>query len=288
MADSSSRAVKHQRERLARARVVAGIVLGVGISLALLFPREPLLAMLRTQKPADAVNIDFLRAALRSDDNPELRLLLVAQELRAGNFPAAQRALAPLVGHAPAAYAGWVRWLHYRARVAATYAAPAGSAARLRGEAALRAMIPRLVTEVPSPMLPGLARDALALDDAADAVPIYLRLARLYPARSAAFHARAAATALSLGRYQESARLYFAAQAAAKDPSARREYLLAAAHALQSGNRPKQALAAAKTHLGTLGNDPEVLRFMVNLALAANVPRDAAFFSRRLLGIQHG
>ncbi len=54
---------------------------------------------------------------------------------------------------------------------------------------------------------------------------------------------------------------------------------------LQSGNLLDEALAQAERHGGKLLDDPEVLRYLTRLALAANKPEQASRYVERLLKV---
>ncbi|MFO7541402.1 MAG: tetratricopeptide repeat protein [Thiobacillus sp.] len=129
-----------------------------------------------------------------------------------------------------------------------------------------------------------LADKAIAYGHPELAIGLYQGLA-LNAAPPVATHwlQQAARAALSLGRYQHASALYFEAQALASNPTAHKALFIAGVRALQAGNLPADALAAAEKQLGTLAGDPDMLEFMVRLALAANRNDRAEWYVKKLL-----
>lgn len=129
-----------------------------------------------------------------------------------------------------------------------------------------------------------LADKALAYGNDALAIELYRGLAlKAAPQTASIWLQKAARTALSSGRYHEAAALYFEAQALTQDPAANKAYFIAGVRALQAGNLPADALAAAEKQAGTLIDDPEILEFMVGLARAANRNDRAEWYVKKLL-----
>ncbi|KKJ08344.1 hypothetical protein XF14_02220, partial [Burkholderia gladioli] len=133
--------------------------------------------------------------------------------------------------------------------------------------------------------LGALARQARGLGDNALAGRYYARLAQQDPAHADAWLAELAATRLGGQDYRAAADAWFALQARAATRAARRDAFIAGVKALQSGNDMGGAMAAAQAHLGDLGDDPDTLRFLSNVALAAGRPDLAAQYVKRLLQV---
>lgn len=285
MAISRSSVHTPERERLAPAGLVLGLAAGVLLTLAILFDPQAFMARVRASGHG-AVTLYFMRALLASTDNDHLRLLLTRREIEAGHYGQALRTLKPLIaGPGTRLYRTTVRWLTYSDLFAVTFAHPAGSAARRAGEQQLRLMIPALRTEVTGPRLEKLAYDAISLHDGLIAIAIYEQLAAQHSRGRAVYYGLAARAAEGLQRDREAAAFYFRAQTFARAPTHQRYYFERAIVALERHNEMRQAVRAARDHLGGLAADPDILRFLVRLARRADEPAVAAHYARELTQI---
>ncbi|MHB1566878.1 MAG: hypothetical protein ACYCXG_09220 [Acidiferrobacter sp.] len=274
-----------ERERLAPPGLVLGLAAGVLLTLAILFDPQAFMARVRASGHG-AVTLYFMQALLASTDNNHLRLLLTRREIEAGHYSQALRTLKPLI-KVPSTrlYRQAVRWLTYSDLLAVTFAHPAGSPARRAGEHQLRLMIPTLRAQVHGLQLEKLARDAISLHDGTTAIAIYEQLAAQHIHGRAVYYGLAARAAVGLQRDREAATLYFGAQAFARAPAHQRYYFEHALEALERHNEMHRAVRAARAHLGGLGADASVLRFLVALARRADEPRVAAHYARELTQI---
>ena len=273
------------RERLAPPALVAGLALGIVLTLVLLFNPASFLQRIQ-HSHAPAVDLYFVKAAARHTHSNAVMLLLARREIDAGHDLAALRVLAPLMPHAAGhAYRQRLRWLTYRDLLGVNYRYPKGSARRARNEHALRLLIGQLRHGAGPQTLQALAREAVAIHDGGAAVAIYRGLARHDRAHRAALYALAANAADGLDHPREAARLDFAAQHYAATRAAEARYFLAAVQVLQSHNDVAMAAAEGGRHLAGLRHDPAILRRMIALARAANRPHTAARYARRLLGM---
>lgn len=91
--------------------------------------------------------------------------------------------------------------------------------------------------------------------------------------------------ALAQGNYQFSAQLYFDARYASDDAQYQAYALIQGISILLAGNMQKEALIAAKEHVGELIQDLTVLRYLIYTAQAAGDVRLASVYSRRLVGL---
>ncbi|MHB1607256.1 MAG: hypothetical protein ACYCXX_01230 [Acidiferrobacter thiooxydans] len=273
------------RERLAPPALVAGLALGIVLTLVLLFNPASFLRRIQ-HSHAPAVDLYFVKAAARHTHSNAVMLLLARREIDAGHDLAALRVLAPLMPHAAGhAYRQRLRWLTYRDLLAMNYRYPKGSAQRARNEHALRLLIGPLRHGAGQQTLRALAQEAVAIHDEGTAIAIYRGLARHDRVHRAALYALAASAADDLDHPREAARLDFAAQRYAATQSAEARYFLAALQVLQSHNDVALAVAEGGRHLAHLGRDPAILRRMIALSRAANLPHVAARYARRLLGM---
>jgi hypothetical protein len=273
------------RERLAPPVLVVGLALGIVLTLVLLFNPASFLRRIQ-HSHAPAVDLYFVKAAARDAHGSAIMLLLARREIEAGHDLAALRVLAPLMPKAAGGvYQQRLRWLTYRDLLGVNYRYPKGSAQRMRNEHTLRLLISQLRRGAGPRALRALAREAIAIHDGATAVTIYRGLARHDRARRAALYALAAGAADGLDHPREAARLDFAAQRYASTRSAETRYFLAALQVLQGHDEVLMAVAEGGRHLAGLGRNPAILRRMITLARAANEPKVAARYARRLLGM---
>ncbi|WP_298138255.1 hypothetical protein [Acidiferrobacter sp.] len=285
MVTSRSAVPETARERLAPPSLVVGLALGIVLTLVLLFnPASILRRIARSHAPA--VDLYFAKAAAHHTHSDAMMLLLAREEVATGHDFAALRALAPLMKrNVSPAYRKHLLWLYYRDLLAMNARYPRGSAERERNEAALRRLIAKLRRKAGEQTLFALAREAIAIHDTRAAIAIYLGLARHDRTHRAPFYALAASATSGLHRPREAARFEFMAQRYAPTRAAEARYFLAALRILQSHDLVAAAVAEGGRHLGDLAKDRAILRRMIVLARAANEPRVAARYARRLLGM---
>jgi hypothetical protein len=129
-----------------------------------------------------------------------------------------------------------------------------------------------------------LAGHAEATGDAGLVRTIYEQLAA--HERDPRWLEEAARRFLGIGDYRYAAELFFLARHRAREQRAMRELYLAGVRALQSGNLPVEALAAAQRELGTLAQDEVVLLELVHVARSAGRPDAAAQFMKQLIWLR--
>ncbi|MFY3386427.1 tetratricopeptide repeat protein [Paracidovorax sp. MALMAid1276] len=266
--------------------LLAGLV---GGGLLLMYPRQDLERRLAASTAGTdiALSVVYLRNLLRSDPgNAELRLLLVRQHMRLGEYPEARAALlAPLVSEDERVLRerAWLEWeLDY-----AEYIAIPPDEEELRAQRreplrqSLRALSRNVWSDERREQLNAWAAQLREPEPVANAPEPALdpndpnALARQYE--------QAAREALGVSDYQRSADLYILARKATPDPQRAKAYFLAALDVLQSGNRPADALALGEREIGPLADDPQVLLRMTRLARSAARPDVADRYIRKLL-----
>ncbi len=283
MAISRSTAPDVVRERLAPPALIVGLALGIVLALALLFDPRSFLQRIRHSHAA-SVDLYFVQELARIIHTRGVTLLLARREIETGHNVAALRLLAPMLATTTKpGFQEQVRWLYYRNLLAVNDRSPQGSPARARNEHALRLLISQLRAGANEHALYRLAHEATLVHDEGTAIRIYRDLARRNGAHRSKLYALAAAAADGLHHPREAARLDFAAQASASTRAAATRYFLAALRVLQSHNQPLLALREGGRHLGLLADEAAVLRRLVILALAADKPKIAAHYARRLL-----
>ncbi len=283
MATSLSPVSNVARERFAPPALVAGLAIGIVLTLALLFdPQSFLQRIERSRTPA--VDLYFARAIAHTAHDAGLWLLVARRQLESGHYRGALKTLRPLLARSsPPQVRERARWLYVTDMLAVTYAYPAGSLGRAQGKAILTALIARLTPTARGPAVIALAQAALAIQEGQQAVALYVQAAHRDHRRRSGFFALAAQAAVGAHRYREGARLAFEAAAAAATPAGKIADFLMALRILESDNQPALALRMAHRHLAGLGRDPQVLRALIALARRANRPETAAYYANRLL-----
>ncbi len=273
------------RQRLFSPFVVAAFGLLVGLMLVLAFPRERLEERLLEGRQVDTLTVAYLEAWLRIEpDNAEVLTELTQEYLKAQRIADAQKMLRRLsVSSDPQAQSSALRTRIDLAETQA-YALKPGDAARAARLAELDALLAEALDKPwDAAQIETYAKKARALNDSALAGRYYDRLAQMEPAQAPRWLAEGARLKLAAGDYAGAADAFFAAQAHAATRDDERRLFLSALQALQSANRPADALAAADAHLGSLARDRETLRYLTRLALSAGRPDIADRYARRLL-----
>ncbi|WP_246794488.1 tetratricopeptide repeat protein [Burkholderia perseverans] len=265
----------------------AVLVLGslIGALLVLAYPRGKLEA--RMLAGTDSLTIAYLEAWLRIEpDDADVQTELTRAYLTGGRSADVTRMLARLdASRDPAARQNALA-IRISLAQRALYGLKPGDPARA---ARIRELDALLQSAVDRPWdveaLTALARQARGLGDNALAGRYYALLARRDTAHADAWLAELAATRLGGQNYHEAADAWFAVQARATTRAARRDAFASGVKALQSGNDLAGAMAAAQAHIGDLADDPDTLRFLSNVALAAGRPDLAAQYVKRLLQV---
>ncbi|MHB8254658.1 MAG: hypothetical protein ACYDEV_13400 [Acidiferrobacter sp.] len=271
------------RERLAPPALVIGLALGIILTLALLFNPQAVLRRI-TDSHTPSIDLYFVKVAAYGSHKISWQLLLAKQDVETGHYQAALQTLKPLlVASLASSYRDRARWLYFSDLLAVTYSYPQGDLQRTRNEHALRLLIPQLRTNAKGAALNRLAHEAVVLHEEHAAIAIYKDLAAQSSRRRALFYALAGAAALGLGHAREAARLYFAAQTSATTIQEKRQNFLTGLRILQGDNQVVFALREAERHIGNLGRDPLVLRYIIALARAADKPRIAAYYAQMLV-----
>lgn len=294
---SRSSARPAERPVLAPAWLIALLAGLVGGGLVLLYPRQDLER--RLAAPVDAadvaLSISYLNNLLRSDPgNAQLRLLMAHQQMILGELPEARESLVPLEGSTDPQVQREVLWTRWELTQAEYWSIPEAEEAQRQAKreeikAQLRELaghewpaqrqvqIGQWASQFQAPGTAGAAASAQATRE--------LAAQQADPDKAAQLYEQAAREALGISDYDTCAQLYLLARRATTDPARAKAYFHAALAALQSGNRPADALALGEREIGTLANDPDTLVRMVQLARAAARPDVADRYMRKLLRI---
>jgi len=274
---ASSSAASRPRARLITPWALAGLAALVALVLRALFPQANLLGLLVDAPRGDPLTVSYLANLHRLEPaDPETALLLARTRLAQGRTAEAL-ALASLHARSqdPVLRRSAMRIRLDVLREEASQQRPGAAAALAE---AVRATIGESLSREE---LLALAGDAAAAGDAELEHRVYERIAA--GVQDAEWLERTARAFLGRGEYRFSSRLFFLARRHAASESQARALYLEGVHALQSGNLPREALAAAEEQLGPLANDPQILLELSRLGLAAGRPDAAARYMKQLL-----
>lgn len=274
-----------ERARLLSPIALAGMALGAGLVLALIFPKRTLVEQISLQQRGDMLTISYLVNLLRTDPhNLDLQYQLARQKMLVGELDEAREVAASLRQAKSEDIRRRAGLLEMN--ILAQEARAPGTDPRKReaARAALRTMVARMAQQGwDERTLQELATQAAHLQDPDLAAQLYRRLSTDGRGISHQWFAEAAKLALADGNYGLAAELYFTAQNRAPSRTLQRDYFIAGLKTLQSGNLLDQAMEAADQHVDGLADDPETLFFLTNLARAANDMPRAESYVKRLL-----
>lgn len=285
-AKPSKSAAPAERERLLPPALVLTFTAMVGVGLALMFPRETLRERLLGQgRSMDGLTVAYLEAwSKAAPDDPGFMAVLAEQYARSGRLDEAEAMLARMQSLQRADLSGTILRTRIDIAQQRTWAAQPDTAERAQYLAQAQALLKEATTRRwTNAELQRLATQARELGATDAQARFYRELARTDRANADFWNRQLAEIAVSGGNYRDAARALFAAQARAGTLAEQRALFLKAVQTLQSGNLLDEALAEAERHAGRLLDDPEVLRYLTKLALAANRPEQAAHYVERLL-----
>ncbi|PLP99285.1 tetratricopeptide repeat protein [Cupriavidus pauculus] len=288
--NKSKSAAAPERERLLPPALVLTFTAMVGVGLALMFPRETLRERLLGQgRTVDGLTVAYLEAWSRvSPDDTSFMSVLAEQYARSGRLDDAEKMLERMMAVQGQDLTGQI----LRTRIGITqqraYAEQPDTPERAERLVLMKDLLKQAVA--PDAMrrwsladLQTLATQSRQIGDADAANVLYGALAKRDAANADFYNRQLANIALAGGNYRDSAQALFEAQARAKNPYEQRTLFLQALQTLQSGNLLDEALVEAERRGGKLLDDPDVLRYLTKLALAANKPDVAARYVERLL-----
>ena len=277
----SNFAAPKERARLISPWALAGFAVLIGLALRLLFPEASLLALLVQAPRNDPLTVSYLSNLHEMEPtNPQTAVLLARTRLAQGRTSEAL-ALASLYARSadPELRRAAMR---VRLDVLREELVDRGQSANTFAAAALAAAVRESLDQRwTRDELLLLAADAAAARDAALERTVYDRITERE--HDPVWLEAAARRFLARGDYRFASRLFFLARRNAVSPPAARSLYLEGVRALQSGNLPGEALAAAEAELGPLAGDEAIALELVKLSLAAGQPEVAARYMKRLL-----
>ncbi len=281
-----------ERERLVPPALLLTFTILVGVGLALIFPREDLRKRLVGEgRAVDGLTIAYLEAWVRiAPDDANFLSVLAEQYARSGRLDDAQNLLTRMSALNRPDMQGHI--LRTRIEIAQqhAYAAEPDSLERAERLASMRELLgqataPNVMPSWTLDELQTMATQSRQIGDVEAVVKFYRALGVRDPANADLYNQKLAGIALAGGDYRDSALALLEARARSKNLHEQRMLFLQALQTLQSGNLLDEALAQAERHGGKLLDDPEVLRYLTKLALAANKPDIAAKYVERLLKV---
>lgn len=273
------------RERIISTGGLFSVAAMVALVLVLLFPRDTLIARLHTEARNDPLSAHYLTILLRSEsDNADLRLLLAERHHALGQLERADAVLTPLLAELPdPVRQRRARQLHLEVRQRQLAAlAPASAPARHLRDELLHELKTLPQADWTPEQLLDFARLASELGEAELARQFHARGGPALAVGADSFE-DAVRKALGAGDYLGAAGLHREAMQVAASPDERRQHLMAALRILQSGNRLDDALQLARESDGVVGSDDRLLRYLIELSLAANRPAVGGPYARRLM-----
>jgi tetratricopeptide (TPR) repeat protein len=226
-----------------------------------------------------------LRAQVEKEPgNADARFSLAQRELELGKIGEARAALEPLYNSSDPAVRQRARMDDFKLQMQQLYAMKPGSRERERETERLRQELTAMSQYEWSPEntqeLANLGGQIGARRARAD---LYRKLVKGDSNASRQSVEQAGRAVLSDGEYSAAAEIYFTAQERAPSREDKRHYFMQGVRALQAGNMPREAIAAADRNIGSLDQDDEILRFMIRLARASNDTKRAQFYTRKLM-----
>ena len=281
-----------ERPILAPVWLIALLAALVGGSLVLLYPRQDLERRLAASvDSADvALSVSYLLNLLRSDPgNTRLRLLMAHQQMILGELEQARETLRHVADSQDPQVQREILWTNWELTQAEYWSiAEHEEELRQTKQVQIREQLHLLMQhEWAAERQAQLGQWVAQSQDPATAALTHRQLAERErdPHKAALLYEQAAREALGLSDYDTCAQLYLLARRTTTDTTRARAYFFAALDALQSANRPADALALGEREIGDLDNDPETLLRMVHLARAAARPAVADRYMRQLLRV---
>lgn len=276
------------RRRLASPWMIASAGTGMIVLLFILFPRSSLFGQLGQgsgETQADSLRVLLLRnLMLKGGAGPELRKDYIRQLGLTGDYTGAFEELDRLLP----GFAGRTLDSLLVLDIEIASHALASDSADVRARSRLKAALRALTAPGTEPgTLAWAAGKAEAAGEYAGAQGLYTQLGAesgsRKDARAAHWYHEAARLATARGECVEAAGLHFRSQAEAAHATERKNAFLDGLRSLEACEQMELAVREAEARLGGLRSDPQVLLYLVNLARAANRPREAEKYALMLI-----
>ncbi|MFJ5382736.1 tetratricopeptide repeat protein, partial [Cupriavidus sp. CER94] len=293
--NKSKSAAAPERERLLPPALVLTFTAMVGVGLALMFPRETLRERLLGQgRTVDGLTVAYLEAWSRvAPNDTSFMSVLAEQYARSGRLDDAETMLERMMAVQGQDMTGHILRTRIEITQQRAYAAQPESPERAERLALMKDLLKQATADGAMRRwsladLQTLATQSRQIGDADAASVLFRTLGKRDPANLDFYNRQLASIALAGGNYRDSAQALFDAQARSKNLYEQRTLFLQALQTLQAGNLLDEALVEAERRGARLLEDPDVLRYLTRLALAANKPDVAAKYVERLLKLSAG
>lgn len=246
--------------------------MGIVLALAAAYPRGGMQARMLAASPPSEVTVAYLEAWLRIEPNSSTYMsLLVDQYMGLGQWEKAELAsqkLALMGGEDARARALLIQLTAAERRA---YAVGPDDPRRPPLMVEYIALLERTTQRTwDVPVMRELAAKAHAAGATGVMLHFYRELAAADSANRTEWDEKLATEALAQQSYGDAANAYFAAQDAAQSLQDKRRYFLAALKVLVSGDQVGKACDEAAQRIGELADDPQTLRFLIDLARQAH------------------
>ncbi|MDR3392778.1 MAG: tetratricopeptide repeat protein [Sulfuriferula sp.] len=286
-ASAANSRTSQQRPRLITPINLAGLVVAVGVVLALLYPQQRLSEQIRMNPKVDEVSLQYMRNLLATDpDNHELRLQLAQAYATIGQYASALKVLQPLYTNEQPQWREAAIQIRLDILGKIAFAAAPGSTDRAQKLARFKQALLASESQTVSPgALRRLAESAEATGELQLAERAMARL--MHASNNIADLREAARIALANGHYLASAQYTWRARELDRNPEQKLADLKQALTTLQSGNMGTVGMDWAQQLPASEWQQPDVLYRLTKLALASNRPAQAAGFAARLIGFSN-
>lgn len=264
--------------------------------LVILYPKKSFIHTLMYPIHPSEVSINYLKNLIEEyPKDLSLKLALADQEIRVGKISEAKDLIQPYLSLKPKNSYEWkVLWMYYQIVRIETFALPEGNLQRER-KMDILAKLSTTLLEAPnmtSDKAGQMAEESLGLgqtDNAARfyrmAIPKNKSLQQLN--RPASFYAQAARAMLYVKDYQNSANYFLMAMQQSKGRLEKRSYFIKAVESLEAEGSAAKAYAFAEKHVDGMNKDPQVLKYLTQLALGANKTEKVRVYMGQLLQLQY-
>ena len=274
-----------KRERLIHPLFVGLFGGAIGLSGAFLMTHEGLVQRVKNEPP-NALSVAYLEAwiHIRRDDM-ELRALLASQYIRSGRLQEAQSLITELAASGEPGSKQSATQLQMDMIEQQVWALQPDDPQRPVMLAELKRILgEQSQFEWSAPVLRTLAVRAKALDMPAVSTKFLKRLSQVDPDNVQKWRELSVNPVMANVHYIDAAKDAFEAQKSASTFALQREYFLRGISILESGNLMALAMKEAQERLTpALRQDPQTLRALIRVALAANRPDLASDYAQRLL-----
>jgi len=263
--------VNNDRVRISPIWLTGAIGIGIALALAAAYPRGSVQARHLASLPPSELSVAYLEAWLRvSPNSPEYLGLLGTQYLGLGKWDAAERVAQRLevMGDDEMHRRGVL--LELAAAEQQAYEVKIDDPRRPELMVRYIGLLAKTTHDKwDVPIMRVLAQKSQAAGATAVMLFYYRELAAADTENASAWQEKLGAAAFAQQSYVDAANAYFAAQDAAQTVDDKRRYFITALKVLESGNEVALACDEGAKHAGSLAQDQQTLRYLLDLARQA-------------------